>query len=143
MSPLLLTVAKAIINKGTCRNRVVMSALRDLFWCQTTHNFRLKAIHMPGSLNQIPDAISRLHEWGQIQRLYSLLCNWHCEHFDFNLYDKMSPESFQVLTPIIQRWLSTPHCQLMWPNTGRLLLLMEQNALMLLNSEATSNSAIQ
>ena len=95
-------VAKAIVNKGTCKNHKVMDALRDLFWLQVKFNFRLRAIHIPGKLNQLPDAISRLHEPGQALRLQSLLSNWHStpQYPDTSCLDThMSYSAFQVLQP--------------------------------------------
>ena len=100
-------VAKAVINKGTCKHAGVMQALRGLFWLQTQYNFRLHAIHMPGKLNQLPDAISRLHEPGQILRLCALLNSWHCTfayRFGMNWVDHMSPSALQVLYPHLKRW---------------------------------------
>ncbi|XP_077863611.1 uncharacterized protein LOC144347820 [Saccoglossus kowalevskii] len=38
-------VAMANINKGTSRNALVMSALRELFWLSVTHNFHIQASH--------------------------------------------------------------------------------------------------
>ena len=70
-------VAKAIINKGSCRSPTVMSALRDLFWLSVTYNFKLHAIHIPGRFNLLPDTISRLHEPGQVIHLHTLLQQWH------------------------------------------------------------------
>ena len=70
------TAAKGILNKGRSRNKFVMSWLRRLFWLCTYFNIAFRVIHLPGTLNQIPDAVSRLHEPGQILRLYSLMCDW-------------------------------------------------------------------
>ena len=74
------TVAKAIINKGHCKNGYVMHHLRQMFWTLVTNNIRVRAIHVPGSLNNIPDAISRLTETGQWLMLRSLLRLWHHGH---------------------------------------------------------------
>ena len=52
------TTAVGIINKGTCRNPIVMHYLRELFWLSAIYNFRITASHIPG----IENAISRLHE---------------------------------------------------------------------------------
>lgn len=70
-------VTKAIINKGTCKNNLVMGHLRHLFWLSVKHNFRLRAIHVPGAINFIADSVSRLHEKGQYLHLLSLLRNWY------------------------------------------------------------------
>ena len=42
-----------------------------------TFDFELRAIHMPGSLIGMLDAISRLHETRQPERLVRLLLYWH------------------------------------------------------------------
>ena len=106
-------VAKAVINKGTCKNPLVMESLRNLFWLQVKYNFRLKAIHIPGSLNDLPDAISRLHEPGQILRLKSLLDNWHRHsqyHAHIDWASHMSCYAFQVVLPRLRQW----HSRLSW-----------------------------
>ena len=94
------TVTKAVINKGTCKNKYVMQALRGLFWLSVRFNFKLQAVHIPGVFNQLPDAISRLHSPGQCRRLCSLLCTWH--HgvmWDVDWQNHMSEKSFQMLAP--------------------------------------------
>jgi len=50
------------INKGTSKNKVVMSAIRYLFWQSVQFNFKIKAVHIPGRNNVKADVISRLHE---------------------------------------------------------------------------------
>lgn len=54
------TTAKALINKGTCKQGYVMAALRELFWLSVMFNFELVAVHIAGCNNTIADAISRL-----------------------------------------------------------------------------------
>ena len=39
--------AVAIINKGTCRNDLVMDSLRRIYWASAIGNFRLKAVYHP------------------------------------------------------------------------------------------------
>lgn len=94
-------VAKAILNKGTTRNKAVMQVLRDLFWLAMKFNFDLTACHVPGKLNDRADAISRLEEPGQLTRLDSFfgyaLSPWElCSH--------MSYTSFLMLSPQIHKW---------------------------------------
>jgi hypothetical protein len=99
------TVAKAIINKGTCRNKFVMGALRQVFWLSAKFNFKLRAIHVPGCINNIPDAISRLHEVGQVLRLHSLLSNWYHGYHNMTQWDNpMSSRALQVIMPHLQQW---------------------------------------
>ena len=70
-------VTKAILNKGRSKNAYINDVLRLICWKAISYDFEIRAIHVPGSLNCIPDAISRLHESGQKQRLAALLANWH------------------------------------------------------------------
>ena len=102
------TAAKGILNKGRCRSPMVMEWLRLLFWTSLNYNLRIRALHCPGLLNQLPDAISRLHEPGQVLRLYSLLSNWYhgvpSVHFASECGLCMSPASFQVVAPHLERW---------------------------------------
>ena len=69
------SVAKSVLNRGHSKNQYVMSMLRDMFWTLEQFNIHLRAVHCPRALNQLPDAISRLHEEGQLLRLRSLLSN--------------------------------------------------------------------
>lgn len=54
--------AVAIVNKGSCRNPIVMSSLRRIYWLSAIHNFRFRAVYLEGSKNSYADAVSRLHE---------------------------------------------------------------------------------
>ena len=56
------TAAVAMLNKGSTRHPVMMLFLRKLFWLSATHNFHIKAFHVPGRLNVLADHISRVHE---------------------------------------------------------------------------------
>ena len=53
--------AVGMINKGSTSSPLVMQALRRLSWLSAVFNFRLKMQYLPGSLNVIADAVSRLH----------------------------------------------------------------------------------
>lgn len=54
--------AVRIVNKGTSRNSKVQDALHLLFWLSAIYNFKLTAVYIPGRVNVISDAVSRLHE---------------------------------------------------------------------------------
>ena len=54
--------AAAIINKGSCRDKLTMASLRRIFWLSAVYNFRIYAIYLPGVQNTIADCVSRLHE---------------------------------------------------------------------------------
>ena len=67
--------AAGIINKGSCRNPLVMASLRRVFWYSAIFNFRIKAVYYPGRYNSIADAVSRVHQPGMYSRLSMLLNN--------------------------------------------------------------------
>ena len=71
------TTAVSILNKGSCKNHVVMGFLRELFWLSAIYNFRITAKHIPGHKNVIADAISRLHEPYYLDRFCRLLLPWY------------------------------------------------------------------
>lgn len=103
------TTAKAILNKGSCRNSYVMKHLRGLFWLSAQFNFTLEALHVPGRLHDLPDAISRLHQPGQLLRMESLL-NEQCCYAKFTcphalLHHHMSHKALRSISPQIGKWL--------------------------------------
>lgn len=63
--------AVSIINKGSSKDPLVMSALRNIFWLSALYNFKLKAVYYPGKHNILADAASRLHQAGSWERLQS------------------------------------------------------------------------
>lgn len=67
--------AVSILNKGTCKEPLVMSALRETFWLSAHFNFHLTARHIPGKQNTMADKISRLHEQTHRARLFQSLCD--------------------------------------------------------------------
>ena len=101
------TVAKAIINKGRSKNPFINSLLRSMFWLCAKYNFSVRAIHIPGLINMIPDTVSRLHEPKMCQQLSLLLKNWShaavCDEIDFR--NHMSEKSFMFFVQEQQRHL--------------------------------------
>ena len=67
--------ACSIINRGSCKNSVVMDSLRHVFWLSAVFNFRLKAVYYKGSSNFLADSVSRLHEPGKFQHLFQSMRN--------------------------------------------------------------------
>ena len=67
--------ACSIINRGSCRNPVVMDSLRRVFWLSAVFNFRLKAVYYRGASNFLADCVSRLHEPGKLQNLLQNMNN--------------------------------------------------------------------
>ncbi len=56
--------ARAAFDKGTTRSEAAMIMLRELFWLSAIFDFRMVGVFVPGVLNFIPDAITRLHQPG-------------------------------------------------------------------------------
>ena len=50
------------VNRGSSRSPVIMKYLRYMFWLSAVYNFRLTAMHIPGTDNVLADKLSRLHE---------------------------------------------------------------------------------
>ena len=71
------TVTKSVINKEWSRNAYVNRLLRKMAWSCAKLNCKLKAVHVAGVINILPDTISRLHEKGKIHYLIQLLSHWH------------------------------------------------------------------
>ena len=100
--------ARACLNKGTSRNDAIMPYLRELFWLSAVHNFHISAEYVRGKANDIPDAISRLHEGGQLRRLAAVFgiprrmgCHWVCHC----LPHSMSLSAYGCVFPQIPQFL--------------------------------------
>jgi hypothetical protein len=72
--------AVASLNKCMSKNEIVMKAMRKMFWLSAQYNVIVKAYYMAGYLQDIPDAISRMHETSSISRMELLLNNWYFCH---------------------------------------------------------------
>ena len=74
--------AMAIINRGSCGDRLTMESLRRVFWLSAMFNFRLEAVYIPGHLNYVADAASRSHEPAKFSALSSFLQSYwyHSSH---------------------------------------------------------------
>ena len=110
--PLIYTdsqVAMANNNHGTSTNPLVMSALHELFWISVLFNFHIQAKYIPGKDNHIPDAISRLHQPGQLQRLHYLLAQQGVcpQAFLPTLHTHMSYKALSNLNPQIQNYANS------------------------------------
>ena len=72
------------VNRGTTRSPLIMTLIRYMFWLSAVYNFRIVALHVPGSDNVIADKISRLHEPYSQHYLYDLLVGsplaWHMSY---------------------------------------------------------------
>ena len=49
----------SVLNSGKCKDPFMLSTLRELEFCAARHGFEVKAIHIPGEENRIPDMLSR------------------------------------------------------------------------------------
>ena len=82
---------KCVINKGSSKNKQLMILLRKLFWLSAAHNFDIKAKFISGKNNYIADSASRLHEPGQLSKLYDILSSYQLMKFTvFELLHHMS-----------------------------------------------------
>ena len=107
------TAAAGMINKGSTRHPVALGLLKCLASAALANNFTIEAVHIPGLTNEIPDAISRLHEPGQIARFISLYRGQCTENSEqgFWLPNHMTVKSMLDLTPQIKSWLEVLYRQ--------------------------------
>ena len=56
-----------IVNTGRSKDLLLQKVLRELTWWLARYNFGIKAVHLSGKLNRMPDILSRWHE-GQMIR---------------------------------------------------------------------------
>jgi hypothetical protein len=99
--------AVSLMNKCAAKSAVVMSILRKMFWLSVKFNFVVKAFYVPGECNEFADAVSRLHEQGQVLRFEALWNNQfgviqqlHCNH----LANHMSLGALCVIFPQVLQW---------------------------------------
>ena len=52
-------VSVMVLNTGRCRNPILANCLRELELLAARHEFEIRAHHIPGVENRIPDALSR------------------------------------------------------------------------------------
>jgi len=99
------TVTKAILNRGRSRLPIVNRLLRRMFWLSVRYNFNVRAIHVPGLINTLPDTVSRLHEKGKCERLVGLLANWSHSPVSavLDVEGHMSEDSFLFLWQTSQK----------------------------------------
>ena len=83
---------KCILNKGSSKNKWLMSLLRTLFWLSAVYNFDIQAKFLRGRYNVIADAASRLHEEGQLSRLYDIVTSYSC--IPFTVHELLRHVSF-------------------------------------------------
>ena len=103
--------AIAMINKGSSRHPMALKLLKQLAASALMNDFTIEAVHIPGLENELPDAISRLHQPDQIQRflsLYQLQYAFAGPH-GFWLCNHMSYHASLLLYPQIKKWIQLLH----------------------------------
>ena len=53
-----------VLNTGACRESALQDVLREIVLIATKHQFVIKALHIMGVANRVPDWLSRWHEKG-------------------------------------------------------------------------------
>jgi hypothetical protein len=56
------TVTVSLINRLTAREPLVLKCVKYLLYLSVMYDFEITAVHIPGKLNYLADALSRLHE---------------------------------------------------------------------------------
>ncbi len=51
----------AVVNSGKCRDDGMLSVRRELAYVAARYEFQVRAVHIPGVSNRLPDALSRWH----------------------------------------------------------------------------------
>ena len=99
------TRAMSVLNKGSCHGKVMMDAIRQLFWLSTKYNFELRAVHIGGVYNVTSDTISRLHQLNYLAKLYGIVHGLaeprSLNIFFWNMAQHMSFKSYCSLWPHI------------------------------------------
>lgn len=101
----------ANLNRCTSKNETVLHELRNMFWVCVMHNVTVKAYYVPGHLQDIPDAVSRLHEVNGLKRVQTLIDDWyfchmHTSHvfYTFSLLNHMSYDSLLSILEQVMAW---------------------------------------
>jgi hypothetical protein len=113
---------RANLVKGTAKNSLLMPFIRELFWLSAIYNFEISAVYVPGRCNDLPDAISRLHQDGQVTRLGSIfgiptvICGFWVSHcFPVHMSRNALFAIFSQIQGVIQMsysWIRR------WPHLG-------------------------
>ena len=94
-----IITARSVIRKGSGTNPVVMRAVRETFWYSVHYDFVIDAFYVSSHNNDLPDAISRLHDLGEVLHLRSILESNNIIYY-LLCYD-MSNSSLEFLS---QKW---------------------------------------
>ena len=119
--------AASILNKCSCKNVVLMQYMRDMFWQATKYNFVLKVIYMPGYLQYIPDAISRLNEHNGLMSAQTHINNWYMCHVHcyngFSYFSLLNHMSMKSLLHIFEQVITWRRASVCWTKTWRNIIV--------------------
>ena len=88
-------VTKCILSRSCARSPFAQSCLRELATLAMLYGFHYSAVHVPGHLNVLPDALSRLHEPSKANWFLKTCSN----NFDIDCTRHMSFPAFCQLGP--------------------------------------------
>ncbi len=85
-------VSVDVINSGRARDKFLLKCLRELVWLAVTFKFEIRARHIPGVTNRLPDLLSRWDLSTNAQQeffkvtegIQKCQCVVHDEHFRFS-----------------------------------------------------------
>ena len=60
-----------IVNTGRSRDLLLQKLLRELTWWLSVDQFRIKSVHLKGSLNRLPNMLSRWHEGEHVRKQFN------------------------------------------------------------------------
>ena len=71
-------VSVTVLNTGRARNSFLLACLREIEFLAAKYEFEVRANHIPGIENRIPDALSRWHSgsvyrdqfWAEVKGLH-------------------------------------------------------------------------
>lgn len=87
----------ACINKGSSKNKTLMSYIRVLFWLSARNNFKIIAKHIPGKENVLADQLSWLHEQQMFHKIFNSAGCSFANHFATASHGHMSKTASVLL----------------------------------------------
>ena len=95
-----------MINKGTTKDAMAMSWLRELFWLSVQYDFYVTAKFISGKDNVLSDMISRMHDVDFMFKSCLVLnlqpIVYDNGDFVFNVYNNMSYNSYTFLQSVFR-----------------------------------------
>lgn len=110
--------AATLLNKCSCKSEIIMKYMREMFWTSVMYNFVIKVCYMPGCLQTIPDAISRMHETNGLSNVELLINNWYKCHMHneniFYYYNMLNHMSIRTLVYILDQVMTWRNLKFLW-----------------------------